>query len=345
MKIMHLLQTSTFSGAENVVCQIIKMMDSTPHIEMVYCSPDGPIRDELKKLGINFCKLEKFNVPNLNKVLKIEKPDIVHAHDMRASFIASLACTSEKIISHIHNNNFDSRGLSLKSILYLIPATRASHIFYVSQSAFEGYYFHNLFFKKSSVLYNVIDADSLASKMLNDKNRYDYDVIFLGRLSKPKNPLRLMNVIKKAVEIKSDIKVAIVGTGELDTITKNRCRELGLEKNVSFLGFMSNPAKVLHDSKLMIMTSLWEGTPMCALEAMSLGVPIVSTPTDGLKDLVIQDKSGYLSDNDIDLANYIVKITTDEKLREKMSAASVERFYEINSIKKYKEEILKSYES
>ena len=344
MKIIHLLQSNTFSGAENVVCQIIKMMDNNPKLEMVYCSLDGPISDVLKKNGIRFCKLEKFNIHNFRNILKREKPDIVHAHDMRASFIAGLACSSEKIISHIHNNNFDSRGLSLKSILYLIPATRATHIYYVSQSAFEGYYFHNLFAKKSSVLYNVIDAKSLVSKMHNDKNIYDYDVIFLGRLSKPKNPLRLMNVIKKAVEIKADLKVAVVGTGELEIVTKNKCREFVLENNVSFLGFMPNPAKVLHDSKLMIMTSLWEGTPMCALEAMSLGVPIVSTPTDGLKDLVSQGISGFLSDNDEELANFIVKITTDNKLREKMSLASIKRFYEINSINKYKEEILKVYE-
>ena len=41
---------------------------------------------------------------------------------------------------------------------------------------------------------------------------------------------------------------------------------------------------MLHDSKVMLMTSLWEGTPMCAVEAMALGVPIVTTPTDGLCD-------------------------------------------------------------
>lgn len=44
---------------------------------------------------------------------------------------------------------------------------------------------------------------------------------------------------------------------------------------------------------MMIMTSLWEGTPMCALEALAMGIPIVSTPVDGLCDLIENGKNGF----------------------------------------------------
>ena len=61
MKVLHLLQSDRFSGAENVVCQIIGMMKNEPNIEMVYCSSDGPIRDALAERKIKFVPLEKFS--------------------------------------------------------------------------------------------------------------------------------------------------------------------------------------------------------------------------------------------------------------------------------------------
>lgn len=343
MKIIHFLQSNVFSGAENVVCQIINMLKEYPNIEMVYCSLDGPIRTALKEQNIKFIPLSEFSIGGLKKVLVKEKPDVVHAHDMRASFIASLACTTERIISHIHNNNFDSRGFNLKSLAYILPAIRSSHIFYVSQSSYEGYYFHNLFKKKSSVLYNVLNTEALIKKMSQDNNNYDYDVIFLGRLTEPKNPLRLLDVLKLAIDVKPDLKIAIVGSGDLEQITKEKCIALNLQKNITFLGYCSNPLKILHDSKMMIMTSLWEGTPMCALEAMALGVPIVSTPTDGLNDLIIHGMTGYLSDNNAELSQYIVKLASDDKTLNTMRIESKHKANIFNNIKKYSTEILKAY--
>ena len=61
--------------------------------------------------------------------------------------------------------------------------------------------------------------------------------------------------------------------------TRAVCQSLGLQKNVQFLGFQSNPIKMVHDSKVMVLTSRWEGTPMCAMEAMAVGTPVVSTPS------------------------------------------------------------------
>ena len=57
MKILHLLQSNRFSGAENVVCQIIRMFENEPNIEMVYCSRDGQIREALNERNINYFKM------------------------------------------------------------------------------------------------------------------------------------------------------------------------------------------------------------------------------------------------------------------------------------------------
>lgn len=343
MKVLHLLQSNRFSGAENVVCQIIGMMRNEPDMEMVYCSRDGQISDALRERNIPFVPIQELSVKEVKRVVKEQKPDIIHAHDMRAGFVATCACGKIPLISHIHNNNFDSRGLSAKSIAYYFAARKAKHIFWVSQSSFDGYAFHKSLKNKSTVLYNIIDINALYEKMKLDNNSYDYDVVYVGRLTPPKNPRRLMNVFRLLQEKQPDVKMAVVGTGELEAETKALAKDYDLLDNVSFLGFMPNPLKLLYDSKVMIMTSRWEGTPMCALEAMALGVPIVSTPVDGLKDLVINGKNGYLSDDDEELAVKLCTLSNDELLHDLFSSACIAKSKIYNDKQKYKGKLLSVY--
>lgn len=344
IKIMHLLQSDRFSGAENVVCQIINMMDNNDNIEMTYCSSDGQIREALNERNIKFLPISNLTVKEVKRIINEYKPDLIHAHDMRASFIGALACGNIPIISHIHNNNFDSRGISLKSIAYLYAAFKAKHIFWVSDSSYEGYYFHNLFKKKSEVLYNIISIDNLYSKMTLDNNNYDYDIVYLGRITEPKNPLRLMKICKGIVDQLPSVKIAVIGTGDLEDVTHKEAERLELESNVTFLGFQSNPYKILHDSKLMIMTSLWEGTPMCVLEAMSLGVPVVSTPTDGVKIVVDNGKTGYLSNDDKEIVNCCKAIINNNELRKIMAKESISRAKKLMDKVYYSNRILKAYD-
>ncbi len=343
MKILHLLQSDRFSGAENVVCQIVGMFRDEPGTEMVYCSRDGQIREALAERGVTFVPIRDLNVREVRRVLREQKPDIIHAHDMRASFVAALCCGRTPLISHIHNNNFDARGLSVKSVAYIPAGLKARHIFWVSQSSFSGYVFHRLFAKKSSILYNIIDIDALYRKMQTDPNTYDYDILYIGRLTYQKNPQRLMHVLKKVTAQVPEAKIGIIGTGDLEDETKAVYRELQLENNVDFLGFRENPLKMLHDAKAMVMTSRWEGTPMCALEALSLGVPIVATPADGLCDLITHGENGFLSDDDDTLAEKLCEIITQEDLHQHLSENAKTQMRKKMDIQAYAETIRTAY--
>ncbi len=343
MKILHLLNTSVFSGAENVVCQIISMFKDEPDVEMVYCSREGQIRETLEKQNIRFVAVSELNVREIRRVIQEQRPDIIHAHDMRASLIAALSCKGICLISHIHNNSFDSQKFTIKSVAYILAAIKAKHILWVSKSAFNGYVFHKLFQKKSAVLYNIIDVDALYRKMRTDDNTYDYDITYIGRLTSAKNPKRLMRVFRLVKEKMPDVKIAVVGSGELEEETISLAKTYKLLDNVHFWGFQPNPLKILHDSKVMVMTSYWEGTPMCALEAMALGVPIVSTPTDGLKDLIYNEKNGYLSDDDELLAMKIIEIIQHENIRERMSCETKRMAKTNNNIQMYRNKLMDVY--
>lgn len=343
-KVLHLLNTNRFSGAENVVCQIIEMFKNESDYEMLYCSKDGEIRSALEERDIPFVALKELSVRELKRVINEYNPDIIHAHDMKATFVASRACGNRILISHIHNNAYDSRGVSLKSIAYLWAAKKVKHIFWVSDSSYQGYCFKSLLRKKSEVLYNVINIDKLYEKAQKDLGEYNYDVIYLGRFSYAKNPQRMISVCKKIVNKKPDAKIAIVGTGELEEDVKSLAKSLQLDSNLTFFGFCPNPLKILQGAKVMIMTSRWEGTPMCALESMALGVPIVSTPVDGLKKLIKNGESGYLSDDDEKIVNEIVRLITDDDLRSAYSSACKEISTKLNDINLYKTVLKNQYE-
>lgn len=343
MKVMHVLNSRIYSGAEKVVCQIIHAFQG--EVEMVYCSPESDIvRKMVEGQGVTYLPMKTMSVSELSRVIREQKPDLIHAHDMRAGFFSALCCGKIPLVSHIHNNAYDARGLSPKTVGYLLAGFRAKHIFWVSQSSFDGYAFHKLFAKKSSVLYNVIDTDEIDTKLSQDSNTYDYDLIYVGRLTYQKNPQRLLRLCARLKESKPDLKVAIVGTGELEEELKALCKELNLEDTVRFLGFQPNPIKMVACSKAMILTSRWEGTPMCALEAMALGTPVVSTPSDGMKDLLTDGVSGYLTESDEQMAVDLLKIFIQPEHRKLLAENARKKFDSLNDGEAYKRAIRTAYQ-
>lgn len=343
MRVLHVLASNQYSGAENVVCQIMAIFDG--QVEMAYCSPDGKIRETLKDRSIMFYPLRKLSIKQLKRVIKNYQPDVIHAHDMRASFVVSKSAGKIPYISHIHNNAFNSRGISLKSIAYLFAGLKAKHIFWVSESSFKGYKFCHFLKKKSSVLYNIIDVDALYQKVEEDKNTYAYDIVYLGRLTYPKAPQRLIEILAKVIQKRPNIKIAIIGTGDLESETKSFAKQLKIDNNIDFLGFLSNPYKILCNSKVMIMTSRWEGTPMCALEAMALGIPIVSTPVDGLCKLIEDGKNGYLSNDDDVLVERMLDIIDNMDIQKALSTNAIEKARKINDATSYKAVLEKHYQA
>ena len=152
-----------------------------------------------------------------------------------------------------------------------------------------------------------------------------------------------MRLCARLKEDRPDLKVAIVGTGELLEEAQSLCESLNIQDNVHFLGFQSNPIKMVADSKAMILTSRWEGTPMCALEAMYLGTPVVSTPSDGMKDLLEDGVSGYLTDDDEQMARDLLKIFADPEHRAYLADNAKRKFDSINDADAYKKAISDCY--
>lgn len=339
-KILHILFSSSYSGAENVACTIIGNLKND--FEMIYCCPKGPIEKILKDRDINYTLIDKLSYLEVKKVVKEYKPDIIHAHDYRATLIASMFSKKCKIVSHVHVNNPLMISKTKYSILFNFIFKRISHIIWVSDSAFDNFYYKDNVSNKSTVIYNIIDAKYINKKADAEEAKNKHDLIFLGRLTTQKNPERLIEIVKLLKTKKENISVAVVGDGEKRTIIENLVKENNLTENITLYGFQNNPYPILKASKMLIMTSDWEGTPMVALEAQALNKPIISTPVDGMKKVILNDYNGFLSGDNEELVDKILFFLKNENYQQFVKNVE-EHFKKINDSKSYFERIKKIY--
>ncbi|MGT2716210.1 glycosyltransferase [Streptococcus respiraculi] len=342
MKVLHLLRSNVFSGAENVVCQIIKFFSKTD-IQMVYTSPKGPIQEALAEKNIDYLSLEKLGITETMKLVQEYSPDVVHAHDVTASIVAALACPkSIRIISHIHVNHANMAKINVKTLLYHSFSKRFDKIIWVSDSCYKEYRFKDKIAQKSIVLANVVDGEDIQkrSELVKTEN---YDIIYVGRLTAQKNPLKLLDVLERVIVKQSDVKIAVIGSGDMKEKVLEVAKEKKLLRHITFYDFILNPLPYLKNAKVMVMTSKFEGLPMVALESLALGTPVVSTPVDGLKEVVENGLNGFLAEDSQALADKIFEIVSDEALRERLSKGAAKNFEKINDIANYRNQLDRIY--
>ena len=131
MKVVHILNSREYSGAENVVIQIIKY--SCQHnIEAYYVSPKGKIEERLKQEGI---------VYYIKKVIKKVNPDIIHAHDYTASIVSAISSQGIRVVSHLHNNTPWIKKYGWKTWAFFLSTCKYSDILYVSGAIEREYVF------------------------------------------------------------------------------------------------------------------------------------------------------------------------------------------------------------
>ena len=181
-KVLHFLASNQYSGAENVICTIIENFKD--EFEMVYCSPKGPIDNILQKKNIKHLVMDKFDLKNLKKNIKEFNPDIIHAHDYKASLLVAMTGFKGKIISHLHNNCPFAKTWNFKTVLYNMAIPKFSKVIGVSNKVYEEAIFKKTMKAKYETLYNYVDK----MEIINNSNAYNYekkyDLFFIGRLTK-----------------------------------------------------------------------------------------------------------------------------------------------------------------
>jgi len=139
--------------------------------------------------------------------------------------------------------------------------------------------------------------------------------LFVGRLEPQKAPLSLLEAFRAVAEALPDARLVIVGEGSLKRAVQERIVHLGLESRVELRGPVEASA-VLGEAHLLVLASIYEGSPHVVLEAMAAGLPVVATRVGGVPDLVRHGETGFLvPPGDVQaLADRIVRILANPSL-------------------------------
>jgi glycosyltransferase involved in cell wall biosynthesis len=182
--------------------------------------------------------------------------------------------------------------------------------------------------KKVIVIYNAINPDGY--KLIEPEKKTNigsYTVITVGRLVAEKNHNLLFEALAIAI-LQVDIKLIIIGVGPLEQILKDRAYSLGILDRIQFVGFHPRPHELLSKSDLFVLSSDHEGMGNVLVEALSCGLPIVSTDCpSGPREVLMDGKYGVLvrAGDAIALASAIVSALSCEKSPE-IQRKGAERF-------------------
>lgn len=319
-KVLHVTMSNAYGGAETVIFSIINNLSD--RYDFCYTCPSGQIENILKLNNIKYRIMNNGSLRELKKIVNEYKPDIIHAHDFRASVLASIFGKKIKVISHLHTSHHWIRTINIKSFGYILATLNFNKIIVVSQALSKEIIFKKYINQKTVVIKNPVDKSKIKQLSMEYKENSEYDIAFLGRLSDYKNPIKFINIISKLKEKKEEIRAVIIGDGELRGECSEIINSLDLSNNITMKGFKLNPFPILMNSKVLIMPSKVEALGLSAAEAMVLGKPVIASNAGGLKE-VVNDKCGFLCNSDSDYINAAYCMLNNMKLYEELSKGAI----------------------
>jgi len=342
-RILHILHSGNFSGAENIAMNLGLMFKE--YYDIAFAIPKyGNFKKKLEEVGLNYILLDNFNLKELYNKINRFNPHIIHAHDFRASIFSGILFPKKCIISHLHNNPPWIRFPNVYSITYLMLISQFKKIIGVSNAIRNEFFCNFLMSSKFICLPNFVNESLIIKKAQEPCNIKNIDLLYIGRLTKPKDPIKFINIIKFLKKYFPHIKAVMLGDGELKEKCIKEIKYNNLSSNVFLLGFVENPYTYMKESKLVIITSQWEGFGLVAVEAMVLGKPILASPVGGLKDIIVHNKTGFFCREIDDYVRSILYLFSNPQRYLEFSANAVLESQRYTNIDIYKEKLLTIYE-
>ena len=281
------------------------------------------------------------------KIIRKEKPDVIHCHSAKGGIIGRTAgwITGVKTFYTPHAFSYLCTPSKLKRWVFMNieRLTRfKTYVLACSESEQEMAIKEVGYSKEHALVWHnaVPDSSLERGKKVDISEPY---ACYIGRPCYQKNPLFLLDVIKKVKDKGCNLKFILLGVGyhspELEAM-KAEMHELGLEDSIRLEPWINHAdcQEFVRKSLFYISTALYEGLPLAIIEAMANGKAIIASDVVGNKDCVRNGENGYLLPLDADAyADKIIQLVHDKELRKSMEEESralfLEEFFIENRIK------------
>lgn len=241
----------------------------------------------------------------LRRIIKEERPDVVHTHTFKAGLLGRLACFSIKnrprIVHTFHGHLLHGNFSRLKTqvivtierwlargtdALVTVGVAVRDDLLRVRVGTKDQYWV-------TAPGVEITRGNKFPRPLEDDANR-SLVVALVARVTRVKRPDRFLDVVRLVQKSGGGVQFLLVGDGDLLEVTRDVAREEGLP--VTFLGWVEDVESVYEAADLLLLTSDNEGTPIAIIEAGLFGVPAIATNVGSVAEVIEDGCTGWLSD-------------------------------------------------
>ncbi|RDH83772.1 MAG: hypothetical protein DIZ80_06440 [endosymbiont of Galathealinum brachiosum] len=339
--ILHVIQSLEFGGAEKVVVQLSNKLSIKNRVSICVTKNKGELCEQLNEnIKLFSLNMGEGNNPilvtKLKQLILDNDIDIIHCHDWGVYIESVLAAKLSKranVILTVHGPYTEySSGIKSKLKIYLR---------HIVERFISRYVFKIVTVSNSIKKYIINDINIKENKMCvihNGVEGYEYHqddtlvkcrkYITVGRIALVKNHILMLDAFKLLADKYSDVSLTIVGDGPEFKSIQKYADNIGVTSVVVFTGFRNDIEYLLKQHDVFLLSSNYEGISIAGLEAMSLGMPIISTDVGGMSEMIKHNETGLLVNNN-DASNYMSALNdiyVNEKAFYKMSYNSRQLF-------------------
>lgn len=311
----------------------------------------GPLVAACERAGVAFMPLRWVRRPlhpvydllglvELVRLMRRLRPDIVHLNSSKAGVLGRLATAIVRVpicVFTVHGWAFKAaEGPASTLYLWADRLTRrlTDSIVCVSETERKvGIEARTCDSRRAIVIRNAVE---LGAPPREDRPARPPLILSVGRLKAPKDFMGLVRALRM---IKQPFEALIAGEGPDREAIQQEIDRLGLHDRVRLLGDRDDVPALLERASVFVLSSRSEGLPMSVLEAMAAGVPVVASSVDGIREVVLDGRTGLLTDvgNEEMLAAAIGHLLEDPERRREMGRNGRRRVEDHFDIKRWRE--------
>ena len=251
----------------------------------------------------------------LKNIINENKYEIIHCHTPIASVLTRLAARKSskqkhtKVIYTAHGFHFYKGAPLINWLIYypieklmarytdcLITLNREDYTIAKNKFKTDIKYINGVGCKTDRLNVNLTEEE--IKKFKKDLHISEDSIVlsYIAELNKNKNQMLLIDMVKQLVKKNVNVQLLLIGEGKLKDFYQKQIKYSNLEDNIKLLGNRQDIGQLLSITDIYVASSIREGLPVNIMEAMYMGLPVVATNNRGHKELVIDNKNGYLID-------------------------------------------------